>query len=93
MFSGPVARAEYRRPTGSIQASLCLSPRRKYYGKTSERSEQGYFFAPGELASARGARNGGRSRALRGVLSFGYLSLHEQRKVTLGAGREHPAFT
>ena len=31
-------------------------------------------------------------RAIRGVLSSGYSSLHEQRRVTLGAGREHPAF-
>ena len=52
-FQIPVARAEYRSPTGSSQASPCLSPRRKYYVKTSERSEQGYIYAPGELASAR----------------------------------------
>jgi len=28
-----------------------------------------------------------------GVLSFGYLSLHEQRKVTQGAGVEPPAIS
>ncbi len=37
------------------------------------------------------AKRLGSIRAIRGVLSFGYLSLHEQRKVTLGAGAEHPA--
>src|SRR3990172_3040129 len=46
---------------------------------------------PASWRAPGGARHGGRCRALRGVLSFGYLSLHEQRKVTQGAGAEPPA--
>src|SRR3989338_8688552 len=53
---------------------------------------------PGERAhrdcaprAFRGAGRAAKSRAIRGVLSFGDFSLDKQRKVTLGAGRGHPA--
>jgi hypothetical protein len=100
-FHTPVARAEYRRPTGSIQASPC--------------SSRAALFAADELASARwgegeaeyswkssglpcrrtGAPKFGApwvrrgARALRGVLSFGFFSLHEQRKETCRGSATH----
>ena len=43
-------------------------------------------------ARAPKPRMRGGFRAIRGVFSFGDFSLDKQRKVTLGAGREHPAF-
>ncbi len=52
------------------------------YDKTSERTEQGYIFAPGELRSAgSGEKRKGVSRHP-GVLSLGDFSLAKQRKVT-----------
>ncbi len=52
------------------------------YGKTSERSEQGYIFAPGELRSAgSGEKRKGVSRHPGGLL-FGDFSLAKQREVT-----------
>jgi len=60
-------RASQPRPGGV--ASRCLSRAR--------------LFALGEFGSRpAGARSAGGFRRLRGVLSLGYLSLHEQRKVT-----------
>src|SRR3990172_6955404 len=43
-------------------------------------------------ARAPKPRMRGSSRAIRGVLLFGYFLLDKQEKVALGAGREHPAF-
>ena len=80
VFWVPVARAEYRSHTGSSQASPVFEPEAR-------------ILRPASWRAPCGARNGGRSRALRGVLSFGYLSLHEQRKVTQGAGAEPPAIS
>src|SRR3989344_7284913 len=44
---------------------------------------------PASWRAPGGARNGGRGRALRGVLSFGSFSLHEQRKGTCRGSATH----
>ena len=53
-FFNPVARAEYRSPTGSIQASPCLSPRRvvcarRVGERPVGRGTQGVFARSGEV--------------------------------------------
>ena len=78
----PVARAEYRSPTGSIQASPVFEPEARILRPASWR-------APG------GARNGGdplrfvKRRALRGVLLFGDFLLDKQEKVTCRGSATH----
>jgi hypothetical protein len=100
-FQVPVARAEYRSPSGGFQASSC--------------SSQAAYCAADELASARsgegeaefsrksgglprrrtGAPRIGAPRARRklsrapGRVSFGYFSLHKQRKVTSRGSATH----
>ena len=46
---------------------------------------------PASWRAPGGARNGGKGRALRGVLLFGDFLLDKQEKVTQGAGAEPPA--
>ena len=74
----PVAAAEHRSPPRGCR-------------ETFDRA-RGAYFAPGELGERWGGREAqGESRRLRGVLSFGSFSLHEQRKGIQGAGAEPPA--
>jgi hypothetical protein len=50
--------------------------------KTSEHSEQGFIFAPGEFGERpAGARSAGDFKAASGVLSFGDFSLDKQRQI------------
>jgi len=83
--SGPVSRAEHRHEAGSRR-------------ETFDRARGALFsarrvrLAPGFVRSAGNRPVCGR-RSDPGVLSFGYLSLHEQRKVTQGAGAEPPAIS
>jgi hypothetical protein len=82
--SPPVSRTEHRSEAGSFQASPC--------------SSRAAYFAADELASARLREEHREPRVLcavsdPGVFSFGDFSLHEQRKVTQGAGAEPPAIS
>jgi hypothetical protein len=92
-FHAPVWRARAS-PPESGAASLLFEPEaRKCYGKTSERSEQGYIFAPGELGERRFRREAQGVFAPSGRLFFGDFLLAVQKKVTQGAGAEPPAIS
>ena len=89
-FRDPVARAEYRSPTGSFQARPCLSPRRKNVQQDERAQRAGLHFCARRVGRAPGgARNGGRSRALRGVFLFGDFFLNKQEKVTCRGSATH----
>src|SRR4030067_492441 len=84
---------------GGFEGTPYVSPRRRAAPRMPGLGcPQGRRAAPGTAGTPRkisaGSRNrgcAGGSRAIRGVLLFGYFLLDKQEKVALGAGREHPA--
>jgi len=80
LLTHPVARAEYRSPTGSIQASPVFEP--------VARSVR-----PASQASADSGEKRRKQSAAPGGLFFRGFLLAEQKKATQGAGAEPPAIS
>ena len=76
VFSGPRSARRVPQPQRGFSSETVFEPETRSVRPASWR-------APG------GARNGGSSRALRGVFSFGDFSLDKQRKVTCRGSATH----
>src|SRR3989344_4115503 len=75
VFIYPVAHAEYRSPSGSIQASPC--------------SSRAAYYAADELASARSGEKRRTVSRAPGRILFGYFLLCAQEKVTCCGSATH----